>query len=344
MSTGWQSPDLFGRNYSLSISLQNGGSFSISSADMEPDALRFTFEVEMHVQSPLWWAEITIYNLDYNTAKRLTELQQGDTIVLQAGYKNGIHQMATIFEGTLFQPFFHRSNVVDFKLTLQCFAGNAKNFVSTNFSRLQSQMEIVQQAMRAAYSPISQGQSNLAYVLSTVQLPRGGVIFGDTNKVFSQAARDYHLTTWLGPDGGLNIVDLGSLLTGAAPQPTHDPYAPPIPPGSNQKASSSTDYSIVGTPQQTWAGVNLTVLLDPSLKVKYPPDVIQIDMSSTQLDLLPLPGPLGSGPGFIPPPDPSGIYIVAGVKHSGDTRGNPWYTDITGVTQNGLALSLNGHY
>ena len=32
--------------------------------------------------------------------------------------------------------------------------------------------------------------------------------------------------------------------------------------------------------------------------------------------------------------DPSGLYVVAGVRHTGDTRGNEWYTEITGVVRN----------
>ena len=32
--------------------------------------------------------------------------------------------------------------------------------------------------------------------------------------------------------------------------------------------------------------------------------------------------------------DKNSEYIVAGVRHIGDTRGNEWYTDVTAVTRN----------
>jgi hypothetical protein len=165
-------------------------------------------------------------------------------------------------------------------------------------------------------------------------------LFGDPNVIFQDIASQHGLSTWFGEDG-LHIVDLGSLLSGAALTPTHAPYAPPIPPGSNRKPVAGDDYSLIDTPQQTYEGVTFKVLLDPSVKIKYPPDVVKLDMSSTQINLLPLPGPLGNdSSGFIPPPSPSAAYIVAGLRHYGDTRGNPWYTEITGVTQNGLLLAL----
>jgi hypothetical protein len=40
-------------------------------------------------------------------------------------------------------------------------------------------------------------------------------------------------------------------------------------------------------------------------------------------------------------PNPKGTYIVAGIRHYGDTRGTPWYSEITGVTQAGLLAVLS---
>jgi hypothetical protein len=35
-------------------------------------------------------------------------------------------------------------------------------------------------------------------------------------------------------------------------------------------------------------------------------------------------------------------YVVIGVRFYGDTRGNPWYSDITGVSQIQTAVQLLG--
>ena len=338
MSTPAFTPhDFWLRSYELAIALNTGKTILIASDDQEPNALRFTFDVKMQVGLPLWWAEISIYNLAPSIMNEV--IHPGSGIVLQAGYATGPHKMATIFQGKVFQPMWTRENVVDYKLTLRCFAGNAKNWVDTNYPRLQTEADLVNLMARTAQNQMHVG--HLDPILSQTKLSRGGVLLGDPNQILGDIASGHGLVAWVDPTAGINIVDLGKLVSGGALAPTHDLYAPPIPPGSDQKAKTGTDYCIIGAPQQTWEGVNFEVLLDPSLKIKYPPDVVKLDMSSTIIDLLPLSQPFGNdSQGFIPPPTASGNYIVAGLRHYGDSRGNPWYSEICGVTQNGLLLAM----
>ena len=156
MSTPAFTPhDFWLRSYELAIALNTGKTILISSDDQEPNALRFTFDVKMQVGLPLWWAEISIYNLAPSIMNEV--IHPGSGIVLQAGYATGSHKMATIFQGQVFQPMWTRENVVDYKLTLRCFAGNAKNFVNTNFPRLQTEADLVNLMARTAQNQMHVG-------------------------------------------------------------------------------------------------------------------------------------------------------------------------------------------
>lgn len=338
MSTPATTPtDFWLRAYQLTVQPTNASkAIVVSSSTLEPNSLRIKFDISMHVGQPLWWGEISVYNLAQDTMNVI--IQPGSVVQLQAGYQTGSHAMATIFEGKVFQPIWRREAVVDWVLTLQCYSGNAKNFINTAFSRGQTQADLVNLIASTARYQMHVG--HIDPLLNQVTLPRGGVLLGDPNKILGDLASQHNLTL-LYDHNGINIADLGSLQSGELLVPNHAPYAPPIAAGSGRTPTSGEDYCLIGDVEQTWEGVNFTVLLDPSLKIKYPPDVVKIDMSSTTINLLPLPNPaFGNDGGFVPPPSPKGTYIVAGVRHYGDSRATPWYSEICAVTQNGLLLAL----
>lgn len=88
---------------------------------------------------------------------------------------------------------------------------------------------------------------------------------------------------------------------------------------------------LIGQPQQTINGIELRVLLNPYI---VPGRAVQLDNKAIQ-QLLP-PGGYTTLD-LVNDLDGQGLYKVLMVKHSGDTRGNPWYTDIIciGIDQAG---------
>jgi hypothetical protein len=83
--------------------------------------------------------------------------------------------------------------------------------------------------------------------------------------------------------------------------------------------------TIIGVPEQTQNGVTFKVLMDSDVRIG---KVVQL-----------APGTIINPYEFTPmsnyPPVPSrnGLYIVAGIRYVGDSRGrgDDWYTEVTGV-------------
>src|ERR1035438_1422534 len=81
--------------------------------------------------------------------------------------------------------------------------------------------------------------------------------------------------------------------------------------------------TLIGTPQQTEMGVTFKVLLDSSLTIG---KLVKLDQSA--IKLIPV------FPGQIPAVlSQNGLYIVAGLRHYGDSRGDPWYSEVIAVNR-----------
>jgi hypothetical protein len=156
-----------------------------------------------------------------------------------------------------------------------------------------------------------------------VQYPRGNTVFGKVARYLQQVADHNFIQQWQdGQQAYMAEVDNGNRTPAYV-------YSPPFPPGYSAQAlglPSTTYETIIGTPQQIQQGVIFTVLLDPRLKVQLPPLLVQLARTQvTQLERTPsvnseLPTALTSNL----------LFFVAQVRHSGDTRGNDWQTEVTG--------------
>ena len=94
----------------------------------------------------------------------------------------------------------------------------------------------------------------------------------------------------------------------------------------------SPETGLIGSPQQTQEGVNFRILLDPRIHIKKPGMQIKLDNSLIQIQkryqnqvVLPL--------------DQDFYCMVGKFHHSGDTRGNNWYTHIMGLNTIGRLMS-----
>jgi hypothetical protein len=86
----------------------------------------------------------------------------------------------------------------------------------------------------------------------------------------------------------------------------------------------SQTTGLIGTPQQTEYGVNFTSLLNPLYNLNDGKTLQQVKIDQSQIRQQKiLYGQLWSRL------DQDGMYKVIGYRHSGDSRGNTWQTDVT---------------
>jgi len=267
------------------------------------------------------FAEVTVWNLNDETLSAIQPPTQGFSksvgkIVIQAGYVNGNY--GQIYSGQVFQTRVIHENVVDKKLVLNCIDGLQQlmnNYVSMTFSAGVNQQTVVKGIASQAQQPIEIG--TLSDSLNSKQLPRGKVVFGEPKKFFREISQDNNGQFYF-VDGQLNLTTLLDIPKGQSLiiQP------PPI-------------GGLIGYPEQVDGGVKFTVLLNPLLKLMYPP------MSVTLMNTVINQQQVQYGSGTLPYVlSPSGEYKVVKVVHHGDTRGNDWYTECVAVTPGMLPITL----
>lgn len=307
----------FGRAWELTIITQaaedsDGQSIVVSSSAWDPETLRITFDINMPAYKAVWFAKISIYNLNSATAQQV--LTQGSRVILKAGYQS--QPLQVIFQGEIYQPMFERENVTDMKLTLMCYTGLKEvigNFSAFRGSAFASQAALVAKMAASAYQPITVDKID-STALSQTMLPFPRTFFGDPNKFFDRVARANNMQSWYGFDG----INIGAIQqTSAESTITYTPTT-----------------GILGTPQQTQDGVQLRVLLDSRLRIQIPPIQIQINNAVIRQ----LPRYPGSYPSVL---DQDGLYLVMGLSFQGDSRSmTTWYTEIVACTSVGGKLAM----
>ena len=142
------------------------------------------------------------------------------------------------------------------------------------------------------------------------QRPRGETLVGNA----SDAARDeamHNMCNWSIQQGKLVVVPYQGV-----------PSATPV--------DINGANGMIGWPEQTDDGIHLQCLLDARLQVHTVIRLNQADVLQSQLDMTLSAEAIkqnfpGLGRALI---STDGLYYVVEVTHSGDTRGNEWYSDI----------------
>jgi len=263
--------------------------------------LRCTFRIEkIGAKQTSNYGDISIYNLAADTQADIVKF--GMRVVVEAGYQDG--EYGKIFDGNIFQPLWDRENVVDNVLTLHCFDGETelnRNFITMTVQASHDQRTDVLHIMDNARNKFAKGQ--ITEEIDTTKMPRGKVFFGCPKKYFREISNANN-SQWSFVDRELIIGNLTNI-----PQ--------------SEALVISPETGLVGTPQQTQDGVEFRSLLNPSIKIQYPPLQVKIDNSAIRQQKIML-GQLQTRL------DQDGFYYVASVIHSGDTRGDDWFTDVVG--------------
>lgn len=270
-----------------------------------PEPLHITFETYQTYSSAFWFADIALFNLNDPTTQ--TVLQQGMTVTLKAGFQAN-QPLSIIFQGTLLQPLWEKIDAVEQKLTLHCVVGlveQTNNFVAGNASKGLLQREIVSRMASTSAYPLD--TTNTAFN-STIRSSRGTVYFGQPIEMIKKYAEQSQMNLWI-----TNLaINARQLKTQTTNIPTIQ-YTP--------------QTGLIGTPQQTQEGADIRVLLDSRATI------------GTQFQIVPTSGTTirqltvqqGNYQTVL---DAQGIYIIVGVRHVGDSRGNQWFSELTGVNFN----------
>ncbi|MFG1417163.1 hypothetical protein V5F38_05035 [Xanthobacter sp. V0B-10] len=255
-------------------------------------------------------AELIITNLSQATANKIKK--EYNSIVLDAGYDGNV---ASIFEGEIVQVRIGRENPTDTYVNIIAKEGHLAfnyGFVRKSLAAGHTYKDQVDTCLEA----LKEHGITAGYIadLGMMKMPRGKVLFGmvrDQLRAICQATG----ASWSIQGKKLQIVK-------------NDAYRP----GDVIVLNSRT--GLIGMPVQTLGGIEARCLLNPQIR---PGRRIQIDQASIQEAAFTT-NYQNAQNYLIPETAVDGIYKVITVDHSGDTRGNPYYSDIVCVSASGKII------
>lgn len=287
----------YGRVCTLLVSNKQGQALDLS-------ALRIKFKVKKTGVMTPNAADIIVYNVEAQTQKLIQN--EFTNVILQAGY---VGNYGLIFKGNIKQFITGRESATDTFINLNCGDGDqAYNFATINQTiRAGVTPQIQLNAALTAMSGmgISQGYTG---VLPVVSLPRGKVIYGNARDHLKKLADTYGFT-WSMQDGNLVFLSQGTYLP-------------------NQAVVLTSKTGMIGTPQQTTEGIDAKSLLNPNLKVHGRVKLDNASIAKMKIDFW-VPGSPANTPS---PISQDGYYYALVVEHSGDTRGQEWYSNMRLLT------------
>jgi hypothetical protein len=286
-------------------------------------------------------AWIRVYNLAPTTIGNTNSVTgivaEYTTVTLQAGYQTGA--FGIIFQGTIKQFRAGHETAVDSFFDIMAADGDiAYNFAVTNKAlaagaTLDDAIKAHQDALSKlgatpGYNDLKTSGAAGGGVSTSGGLPgginptflRGPVLHGMARAGMTNSANQAG-ATWVIENGKVQIVKTNGFA-----------------PGEAVVLNSGT--GLIGWPEQTESGIYARCLLNPNIKIQ---GQVQIDNQSlnAQQGVSPINQnltPPGRSP-FVNFPSVTdfrafatvaadGLYRVLVVEHEGDTRGNPWYTNL----------------
>lgn len=287
------------RKINLIVADKNGSGLNLSQ-------LRIIFDVKLSDSQTPNTAKIRVYNLSQTVASQIQ--QEFTSITLQAGYESNF---GTIFAGSIKQVIYGSENNVDTFIDISASDGDIAynySFVNKSLSAGAKQSDIVTASLA---SMLANGVGT-GYVDDTDSqaLPRCKVMYGMSRDYLRKSALNTN-TNWSIQAGNYQSVKQTGVL-----------------PGNAVVLNSKT--GLVYTPNQTNDGIMVQCLLNPNIKIA---SAIQVNQNDIQAELIEDQTVSGSTQASTPSPIAAdGFYRVLLAEHTGDTRGNDWYTNITALS------------
>lgn len=312
------------KQYLRKVSIIVGDSASGEGFDLSQ--FRCVFNVSQAVVQTPTTCDLKIYNISQDTAKTLT----GKSLFIAAGYDE---QFGQIFQGNIIQRIYGVENSVDSYLNIIAVDGIlAYNSATINTVLPSGYVD------KDIYNAILDSFGEFGIVagekldFSLAPHPRGLTLYGDAKDILRQFA-DQTGSTWNISGGKLDMVPIAHVPQDA----------------SAVEVNSLT--GLIGNPQQTADGINLKVLLNPRIKGGANGTYIHLNnavvvnlmkgsTASATTDFITIRNPDGTQVTRFPSIAQDGFYKVFSASHTGDTRGNPWYTNIIAYDPKAPAYGL----
>jgi len=279
--------------------------------------LRFVFNIfNGDTESPNT-SIVRVYNLNKNTRKQI--INEFDTITLQAGYQDNI---GVIFKGTIKQFVAGRENNVDSFLELRCADGDPNynfGFFSETLAAGHTRSDVLDRVATAMNLPLDKNAKDVTSGSGGVNLVsvRGKVLFGLARTTASNLAATAQARMSI-QNGVLTYIPLTGYLPGEAVQ-----------------INSLT--GMVGIPETTDNGIQVTTLLNPKIRIGGQIQINEGDITQTIIrERIGFPSIADIAP-YVADVTEAGFYRVLVAEHSGDTRGQEFYTKITALRIDGSA-------
>jgi hypothetical protein len=298
---------LWRRQWSL-VAYTGTTGIELSGSDLESNtsggstALRMQFQVRADDESTPNTAIIRVYN---PTSATIAQVKEFKSVALQAGYQANYGQ---IFNGTIKQVRWGRENNVDRYLDIYAADGDiGYNFgvINTNVPARATYEQVLEQAAKSLNTAIDGNAIN--YLSTGGILPRGKTAWGMGKVAMGVIAKNNNCR-WSIQNGTLTLIPNDNFLPG-----------PPV------VMSSAT--GMICSPEATENGITVRCYINPRIKVGCS---IQIDNKLINQTLVKEQGMASWQAQYYPASTSAdGLYRVLVVEHVGDSRGNPWETELT---------------
>ncbi|MFW6681767.1 baseplate hub protein [Komagataeibacter intermedius] len=305
-------------------------------------SLRVRFSITQGTVNTPKTAMIRIWNVSKNTAA-IIHTQFNKTVSLSAGYES---KSGLIFQGDARQIVFGRENPTDTYLDIQAQA-NGNAFADATINKTiaagWTHQGIAQQ----------QAQEMAAYNISLGAFPevegsgaRPKIMYGMVNDHCRTTAKSVSGVHYTNDDGTLNFVQPAKMTANSS---------------SSGVIELTPSTGLIGIPIQTPNGIQATCLLNPNIKMD---SIVHIRAANSDGTSRIQQASVGLSTSDINNGDqttdnsasnlstvnginPTGKYRVIYVAYEGDTRDNPWYTTIVGLsidpTHTNVAASSTGY-
>jgi hypothetical protein len=271
-------------------------------AGLDISNLHCVFKIEKSMSSEPNKSTLRIYNLSPQTRNSITS---GKRVTIEAGYEQG--QYGLIYDGDVVVVVNSGVNGIDKLTRIIAQDGDLflnSGFINVSYSAGQKSIDYFNQAVGSAGGETD----SVTDAAKASALPRGKVMFGNTGDYMRQFAKNEEALFFI-DDGKINLVKAAD-------------------PPRGQVVSLSPSSGLIGTPEMTEDGIKGKCLLNPMLKLN---GLVHIDNSHVELSTGLTLAANVTGGGLS-----TGIYKLIQFVHTGDNRGNDWYTDFVGIAQPGI--------
>ena len=289
---------------------------------------RVTFSTFQNDQSSPNHAIIRVFNLKYDTVAAITG--EYGVVRLSAGYVN--QNYSTIFSGTIKQFHIGRINATDSYLDMYCADGDIPYIQGVVYASIPKGSTLQQQLNNLAKSmPMLDVPTPLIDTKAplNVAMPRGKVQWGMSAARMDDFAKTLGTgnggASWSIQNGRVQILDAGKYIKGLV-------------------VDINVRTGLIGTPEQTDQGIKVKTLLNSSYRVGTLVNINNGDINQTAYSngtKAAVNPTQYSGIQNLAPVVADGQYYIAVVEHSGDTRGDDWYSELICLAMTAGVVTAN---